>query len=879
VAAVARHIIPALVLLSGFCGISYEILYAKLLGNLLGNQFAISASVLLTFLSGIGLGTLCAHRFLRHLWIIETSIGAYAAAMVLAYPTIDRLLYAHLPGLGTSLAACALVAVVLLALPAFLVGCSVPLFAAYLATLRTTHVFSMTYGFYNFGAALTALAMEFALLRTVGLRAATLFLAGLNIVVGIGLLLLGRSVPAIVPAPRTERLRLRPLDLAALALASVASAVFQLLMIKLAECFLGPFNETFSLVLATVLLGLGLGALTVARLGLSLAGALIMALAGLALLVASVSVWTFLYAALYPAAGDSYPLQVVLKLGLVLVLMLVTAVGFGATVPALLREHRDVARESGQALFVSSMGNVAGFLLMAFVLHQRFEYGPVLVMVSALVVFALLAHLGPRRRAVWVGITLFALAVAGQRGLWSEALFYLGFDAFHSGEQLKKRKRTVSGDDEWYKGHRDLFAIIHRGGHPHFYINGYTSIALTNVPERIVGGLSVVLAPRTDRALVLGLGSGITAGTVALLFDEVDAVEINPVVVANQWRMARYNFNIERRRNVNIITDDGIHFVKTTPRRYSLILNTVTSPIYFSSSKLYTRDFFEEVKRKLAPGGVYTTWVDRKIGDRGINIILATLESSFSECWFSFLRSSYFLLACSDTPLQLRHLKRVNTQPELRRYATRKMLPLELMPYSILSVDAFKLRSGEAPINTVDFPVLEHQMARLVSTRVRLGAFHHLLRRRLKLKEVARRAAPALGWDPGAFAWWVALTVDYRSTMSKVLRAVTAREFGDVSEAVARLSRRSARRMGSLDAHYRYGYRLHKLGYHRAALPLLTVATALRPRAHRAHYYLAKCHQALRDLPAARKHLEAALAIKPDYEKAGLALEELKGDD
>ncbi len=72
---VSRVLLPALVLVSGFCGISYEILYTKLLGNLLGNQFTISASVLLTFLLGIGFGTLYAHRFVRWLWAVEASIG------------------------------------------------------------------------------------------------------------------------------------------------------------------------------------------------------------------------------------------------------------------------------------------------------------------------------------------------------------------------------------------------------------------------------------------------------------------------------------------------------------------------------------------------------------------------------------------------------------------------------------------------------------------------------------------------------------------------------------------------------------------------------------------------------------------------------------
>ena len=58
---------PALLFFSGYCGISYEVLYARYLGNMVGDQFAVVASVLLTFLLGIGLGTLVGHRLWRFL--------------------------------------------------------------------------------------------------------------------------------------------------------------------------------------------------------------------------------------------------------------------------------------------------------------------------------------------------------------------------------------------------------------------------------------------------------------------------------------------------------------------------------------------------------------------------------------------------------------------------------------------------------------------------------------------------------------------------------------------------------------------------------------------------------------------------------------------
>ena len=92
-----------LLLLSGFCGISYEILYARLLGNLVGDQMAVSTSILMTFLFGIGVGTRFAHRLWRHLWVIEAAIGYFGIAFALGVDTLDRWLFTSLPLLGGGL--------------------------------------------------------------------------------------------------------------------------------------------------------------------------------------------------------------------------------------------------------------------------------------------------------------------------------------------------------------------------------------------------------------------------------------------------------------------------------------------------------------------------------------------------------------------------------------------------------------------------------------------------------------------------------------------------------------------------------------------------------------------------------------------------------
>ena len=85
-----RILLTVLLFTSGLCGISYEILYGRLLGNIIGDQFVVSTAVLLTFLLGIGLGALHAHRLWSRLWLIEAGIGLYAAFFHSIFPALNR---------------------------------------------------------------------------------------------------------------------------------------------------------------------------------------------------------------------------------------------------------------------------------------------------------------------------------------------------------------------------------------------------------------------------------------------------------------------------------------------------------------------------------------------------------------------------------------------------------------------------------------------------------------------------------------------------------------------------------------------------------------------------------------------------------------------
>ena len=336
-------------------------------------------------------------------------------------------------------------------------------------------------------------------------------------------------------------------------------------MIKIAECFLGPFRETFALVLCVVLLGIAVGSAVTEKFQLQFQQVLIANLIGLGWLLGGFELVSRMYATYHPAAVESYFVSVAFKLLAVGILMGLPAVSFGATIPALLTSQRDVARDSGRLLFISSVANAAGFVLMVSFLHSHFDYGVLIVIVAAFGALSYIVYCQRRWGRVLTGLAMLLAVVAIHRTLWNENLLYLGYTSFDSSEDLREASSQMIFPER-FKGPQDVFSINRTQDDSYFFINGFISIALNSPAEKVVGAFASLFSPRTDRALVLGVGSGATAGTVGLLFDQTEAVEINPVVLENLYRMADDNFQIESRPQVKLILDDAIHFTKSSQR-------------------------------------------------------------------------------------------------------------------------------------------------------------------------------------------------------------------------------------------------------------------------------------------------------------------------
>lgn len=142
--------------------------------------------------------------------------------------------------------------------------------------------------------------------------------------------------------------------------------------------------------------------------------------------------------------------------------------------------------------------------------------------------------------------------------------------------------------------------------------------------------LAFVLNPRIERMLILGLGGGSAAGYLQRRVPSlrIDSVDIDPVVpeVAQKYLL------FKPRPHDRIVVADARSFLRGSDERWDLIF----SDTYIGLSvpfHLTTVQFLEEVKRHLAPDGVFMLNLAAGLGDPFSQAMYNTVRDRFRSVY------------------------------------------------------------------------------------------------------------------------------------------------------------------------------------------------------------------------------------------------------
>ena len=135
---------------------------------------------------------------------------------------------------------------------------------------------------------------------------------------------------------------------------------------------------------------------------------------------------------------------------------------------------------------------------------------------------------------------------------------------------------------------------------------------------------------QVKRALFLGAGAFGMPCEVSREFPDavVDVVEIDPMVID----VGRRFFNLDKHPKVHAHAADGRTFVRTTNEKYDLIFGDAYNGVRAIPPHLASREFFQLVQSRLAPGGVFLMNVITSVDGKKAELLggmLATLRDVF----------------------------------------------------------------------------------------------------------------------------------------------------------------------------------------------------------------------------------------------------------
>jgi spermidine synthase len=698
-------LVAPLLFASGACALAYQTAWTREFRLVFGASTAASAAVVAVFMGGLGLGgwligpradrrpnPLLFYARLEALVAITAAVTPWLLALV-------RQAYIGLGGtaaLGPPLGTLArlILAGLVLFVPTVLAGGTLGAAARAVegegdAPRRATAVL---YGVNTMGAVAGCLATTFFMLETFGTRH-TLWLASLtNLLVALVAAVLARARGLSLASPVSDEEPTADPEVAAsprfvLAAAAIVGFAFflmELVWYRMLGPILGGTVYTFGLVLAVALAGIALGGLAypfvVGRRSPSLTAFAVTCLAEAACLAVPYAIGdrlALLALRLRPGPGAGLWGHVEGWTVVTAIVVLPAAAVAGAQFPlliALLGRGRDrVARHVGLAYFWNTAGGIAGALAGGFGLLPLLTapgcWRAAALMLVALALAALLAtpsHPRPILALTLVGAATVAvslLALPGPTAAWRHSGVGVGRIVTLGPGPL----RGPNGYRAWLNDSRRFVLWEREGVESSVAVQAFSGLAFVvngkidgnarnDAPTQVMGGLlGALLRPDVHRSLVIGLGTGSTAGWLADVpgMERTDVVELEPAILHVARLCAPVNQRALDNPRVHVTTGDAREVLMTGRGQYDLVFSEPSNPYRAGVASLFTREFYQAVDSRLSPDGVFLQWVQAyEVDERTISTILATLATVFPEVEVWQVHNVDLVLVASRRPLR-----------------------------------------------------------------------------------------------------------------------------------------------------------------------------------------------------------------------------------
>ena len=697
-AAPSVWLVAPLVFASGFCALIYQTAWQREFRLIFGVSTAASAAVIAVFMGGLGLGGWILgpradrHRNpLRFYGSLEAIVGLTAVATPWLLQ-LSRHAYLALGGtvvlgdVAGTIMRLALASLVLLP-PTLFAGGTLGAAARAIEHERDQwrRGAALLYGLNTMGAVAGCAVGTFWMLERFGTRSTLWVAAVVNLIVAAVAIALARNAGEREMGSATRPLSDGPTAperfvLAAAAIVGFAFFLMELVWYRMLAPILGGTVYTFGLVLAVALAGIALGGLLYTGLfrrraatATAFGVTCLLEAAGLALPYVLGDRVALLANSLRPppgsALGGYLPGWTIVTAIVVLPAAVVAGVQFPLLVALLGQGRARIARHIGRAYFWNTMGGIAGALAGGFglmpVLTAPGCWQTVVVLLAGLSLLAFAIERRGARTLVLGGIGAASLAATmlvadGPTAVWRHGGIGVGRASLPTTggpNALKAKLHEVRRSISWESEGVESSVAIQRTAALSFVVNGKVDGNTRNdAPVQVMGGLlGALLHPGARRSLVIGLGTGSTAGWLAAVpgMERVDVVELEPAILYVASLSSPVNHAAMENPNIHVVTGDARELLMAGREKYDVMFSEPSNPYRSGVASLFTREFYEGVASRLEPDGVFLQWVQAyEVDDWTISTVLATLNAVFPEIQVWQVHQTDLMFAASRRSLR-----------------------------------------------------------------------------------------------------------------------------------------------------------------------------------------------------------------------------------
>jgi spermidine synthase len=684
---------------SGFCALVYQTTWLREFRLIFGASTAASAAVLGVFMGGLGFGGIVLGKRVERsdrpvvFYATLELLIAVGAALSPALIIMARSAYVALGGtqtmglVGGTIARLVLAGLILGG-PTFLMGGTLP--AAVRAVVSSEDVsrrsVGILYGINTLGAVSGALTGTFYLFEAFGNRLTLWWAAILNIVVALTAFHLSKRLStepeSVKTSDREQGSGASPwFVFVAAAIVGFAFFLLEIVWYRMLAPLLGGSTFCFGLILATALLGIGMGGVAYAVFGLKRSATL--------LFFGLTCAMEAFFIALPYALGDRIAISAMLlrplgTLGfsghvaawsMVCALVIFPAAFVaGLQFPvliALLGEGRNsVGSQTGSAYAWNTVGALAGSLAGGFGFIPMFSapgvWKIVIYMLGTLAVLttALAGRRGQLRVSALFAFGIVVAAVMmtttqGPTAFWRHS--QIGVGRLKKYQESPNELRDLASSIRRYvpremDGLESSVALMNADS-VSFIVNGKSdgNAKIDAGTQVMIGLIGAALHPDSKSALVIGLGTGSSAGWLAAVpgIQKVQVAELEPAILDVARLCAPVNHDALSNPKLTVSIGDGRELLLTVRQNFDLVVSEPSNPYRAGVAGLFTREFYQSVDRRLNPGGLFLQWVQTyDIDDRTIEIFYRTLGSVFEniETWQT--QAGDLLLVASHQPVR-----------------------------------------------------------------------------------------------------------------------------------------------------------------------------------------------------------------------------------